>query len=315
MTQDENHSVETCCICGQPLPNRFAVAGRCVADGCGAAFCALHWRHGNRRCPDHGWQPKGLETPPQPVTVDSREKQEWLQELEKPPMKDEERKAKVDPQKVKKALVETFALLKRAGGGAIELLKKLKKDKSPAAMLKNIEEAAAANQERREGVAARVRKMHQDIVARKKAYAVASPMQKRILEKELGALVAGYEAAERELTVLLENEKVLSQVKGRLMEVSAYGMAGVEESRIDELIDDVEDAVASAEGRIDAARDLDKAGRRRERESDQSDLMDKLAMFGEEEDAGGQEEPAAGFTDDEPPEPESRKPEQTPPES
>lgn len=225
-------------------------------------------------------------------------------------------KPRIDSQKLKKALVETFALLKRAGGGALELLRKLKKDKSPAAMLKNVEDAFAANQRRREGVAARVRQLHKEIVAKKGELAKASPMQKRILEKEIGAMIAEYEAAERELTVLLENEKVLSQVKGRLMEVSAYGLAGVEEGRIDELIDEVEDAVASAEGRIDAARDLDKAGKRRERESDQEDLMDKLAMFGDEAPAGAEAEtPGSGASGEEPPESESRQPERTPPEN
>ncbi len=307
--------MESCCICGQPLPNRFAVAGRCEGAGCEAVFCALHWRNGNRRCPEHGWKPKGLETAWPSARVDSGEKQEPLHELEKPPMNQEPKSSKVDAQKVKKVLVETFSLLKRAGGGAVELLRKLKKDKSPAAMLKNIEESADANRTRREEVSLRVKALHKEILEKKKAFATASPMQKRILEKELGARIAEYEAAERELTVLLENERVLSQVKGRLMEVSSYGMAGVDEDRIEELIDDVEDAVAAAEGRVGAARDLEKAGRRREPEDAHDDLMDKLAMFGDEEDAGGQEEPAGGFSDEEPPAPESRKPEAAPPEN
>ena len=303
--------MEICCICGQPLPNRFAVAGRCETDGCEAVFCALHWRNGNRHCPAHGWKPKGLETGPRPAKIETCEKQELSNELEKPPMNEEPRKSKIDSQKVKKALVETFSLLKRAGGGAIELLRRLKKDKSPAAMLKNVEDASAANKQRREGVSAHVDQLHRDIVAKKGQFAKASPMQKRILEKELGALVASYEAAERELTVLLENEKVLSQVKGRLMEVSAYGLAGVEEGRIDELIDEVEEAVASAEGRTDAARDLEKAGRRREREDDHDSLMDKLAMFGDEEPAASE----AAAESPEQPDPESRKPEAAPPEN
>lgn len=220
-------------------------------------------------------------------------------------MNEEQKPSKVDSQKVKKVLVETFSLLKRAGGGAIELLRKLKKDKSPAAMLKNIEESADANRKRREEVSLRVKALHKEIVEKKKAFATASPMQKRILEKELAARIAEYEAAERELTVLLENEKVLSQVKGRLMEVSSYGMAGVDEDRIEDLIDEVEEAVAAAEGRTGAARDLEKAGRRRESEDAHDDLMDKLALFGDgEEDAGKSVEPAAPSETDKP-EPES----------
>jgi hypothetical protein len=237
-----------------------------------------------------------------------------LNELEVPPMNDDRQNpSKIDRQKVKKVLVETFALLKRAGGGAIDLLRKLKKDKSPAAMLKNIEESAAANRQRRESVSARVKNLHNEIVAKKGELAKASPMQRRILEKELAARIAEYEAAERELTVLLENEKVLSQVKGRLMEVSSYGMAGVDEDRIEELIDEVEEAVAAAEGRTGAARDLDKAGRRREPESDRDDLNEKLAMFGDGEPAGAEEEPGTESLEEQAP--ESRKPERTPPEN
>ena len=303
----------TCCICGQPLPNRYAVAGRCEAAGCEAVFCALHWRNGNRRCKAHGGTQKDLESRPPKDRIPSQQRQEPANELERPPMNEEQKKPKVDSQKVKKVLVETFSILKRAGGGAIDLLRKLKKDKSPAAMLKNVEEASVANKQRREGVSARLKKLHKDVVAKKGELAKASPMQKRILEKEIGAMIAEYEAAERELTVLLENEKVLSQVKGRLMEVSAYGMAGVDEDRIEDLIDEVEEAVASAEGRSDAARDLDKAGKRREREDDRDNLMDKLAMFGEGEDVAAEEEASAPTPEEE--SPESRKPEATPPEN
>ena len=273
---------QTCCICGQPLPNRFAVAGRCGAEGCGKVFCALHWRNGNLRCGEHGWTPKVLESP-RPETrlkheLEASNEQE-LSVMEPEPQNPST--SRIDSQKVKKALGDAFGLLKRAGGGAFELLRKLKKDKSPAAMLRNIEETTDANRKRREGVSLRVKSLHKEIVEKKKSMATAGTMQKRILEKELAARIAEYEAAERELTVLLENEKVLAQVKGRLMEVSSYNLSGVDEDGIEELIDDVEEAVAAAEGRVGAARDLEKAGRRRENESEQNELMDKLAMFDE----------------------------------
>jgi hypothetical protein len=267
-------------------------------------------RNGNRHCPAHGWKPKGLETGPRPAKIETCEKQELSNELEKPPMNEEPRKSKIDSQKVKKALVETFSLLKRAGGGAIELLRRLKKDKSPAAMLKNVEDASAANKQRREGVSAHVDQLHRDIVAKKGQFAKASPMQKRILEKELGALVASYEAAERELTVLLENEKVLSQVKGRLMEVSAYGLAGVEEGRIDELIDEVEEAVARR-GRTVHCRSLRKSRPRRAERKRPRQPGGQAAMFGDEEPAAS--EAAAELPEQ--PDPESRKPEAAPPEN
>ncbi len=69
--------------------------------------------------------------------------------------------------------------------------------------------------------------------------------------------LAQYKGGERELTVLLENERVLSQVKGRVNEVTGYKMAGVSEYQIDEVIDEIEEAVGEEESRLDAARDLE----------------------------------------------------------
>ena len=170
-------------------------------------------------------------------------------------------------------------LVKKMGAGAADLLRRLKKDKSPQAMLDSIDASVAANAQRREGVSARLEKAHADIVAKKEAYAKAAPARRRILEAELKSLLAGYKAAERELTVLLENERVLSQVRGRMMEVLSYGMAGVTELQIDELADEIEAAAADAEGRTDAARELEKAGRRRERDSDRETFLDELEEF------------------------------------
>ena len=48
----------------------------------------------------------------------------------------------------KKIMTETLALVKKLGVGAVELLKKIKKDKSPQAMIKTIEESLAANHAR-----------------------------------------------------------------------------------------------------------------------------------------------------------------------
>lgn len=223
-------------------------------------------------------------------------------------------RAKVDPQKVKLALKTSLDLVKKLSLGAVDLVKKLKKDKSPEAMLKTIEDSLAANQQRREGLNGRIERLHGEIVEKKKAYAAASPARKRILEHELASAIAQYKAAERELTVLLENERVLAQVKGRMMEVASYGMAGVSEVQIDELIDDVEDAVASAEGRIDAARDLEKAGKRRERESDREGFLADLEQFGEEEKGpSALDRELSAF--DEPAAPAPEKPKKADPES
>ena len=94
-------------------------------------------------------------------------------------------------------------------------------------------------------------------------------------------MLSSYRATERELKVLLENEAVLSQTRGRMQEVLAYGMAGVTETQIDDVIDEIEESVEVAEGRLDATRDLEKAGRRRERASEKESLQEQLGEFDE----------------------------------
>lgn len=290
----------TCCICGCELPNRYSVAGACEKGGCDSVFCSLHWRRSNHLCREHGYR----EQESRSSVPDSQP----APERESPMNTNAGDGKRVDPKKVKQALAAGLDLVKRMGIGATELMKKLKKDKSPEAMLKTVEDSLAANQQRREGVAARVEKTHAQIVAKKKDYSAAGPARKRILEHELASLVAQYKAGERELTVLLENERVLSQVKGRMMEVASYGMAGVSEAQIDILIDDVDEAVEKAEGRIDASRDLEKAGRRRERESDRDSLFDELDRFGESEGDSSLSKELASFDEPEPAPKSGKKP-------
>lgn len=208
-----------------------------------------------------------------------------------------EQARKIDPAKVKAALKSTVELVRKLGVGASDLFKKLMKDKSPQAMLKTIEDSQLANQARREVVSARVEKLHGEIVQKKKAYESAPPARKRILEAELQSKLAEYKAGERELTVLLENERLLSQVKGRLNELTGYTMAGVSEIQIDDVIDEIEEAVSEAEGRVDAARDLEKAGRRRERESDRENLLDELKGFEGESESSVVSKELEGFDD------------------
>lgn len=185
----------------------------------------------------------------------------------------------VDPATSKRAMLDTLARVRRMGAGALDLLKRLKKDRSPQAMLATLEQAAEANQARRETVSARIEAQYTDIVAKKKAFATAPPARKRIIEAELASLLSRYKASERELTILLENEKVLAQTRGRIQEVTAYGMAGVSEIQIDDVIDEIEGSAEAAEARLDAVRDLEKAGRRRERESEKASLWDELGAF------------------------------------
>lgn len=207
-------------------------------------------------------------------------------------------KKMLDPEKFKQALKASLALVKKMGIGAVDLLKKLKKDKSPEALLHTIEEALSANRQKRESLSGRAEELYVQIVEKKKAHAAASPARKRILEHELAALLAHHRAAERELVVLLENERVLSEVKGRIMEIASYGMAGVSEAQIDELIDDVEEAVGAAEGRLDATRDLERAGRRKERASEREALFEALDAFEEPASAASSPRPEQAAEED-----------------
>jgi hypothetical protein len=192
--------------------------------------------------------------------------------------------------KFKAAMKDVIGRVQRMGAGAMDLLKRLRKDKSPEEMLKTLEASLDANRARREETAKRVEQLHAEIARKKAEFAKASPARKRVLEAELKSMLTDYKTTERQMTILLENERNLAQVKGRLNEVSAYGMAGVTEDAIDDLIDEVDESVSEAEARVDAARDLEKAGKRREREGDSENLWDELAAFDEETDGAELEE-------------------------
>lgn len=201
--------------------------------------------------------------------------------------------------KAQSIMKTSMEALKKVGGLAGDLMARLKKDESPEAMLKTLDEGLKVNRQRREEAASQVEALHKDIVAKKKTYATAAPARKKIIETELKSLLAGYKSAESQLTVLLENERVLSTVKGRMMEVISYGLATVTEDQIDDVVDRIDEAVEEAEGRMSATRDLEKAGKRREREDDTEQLWDTLAGFDEE---GAETSPLdqelAGFEDE-----------------
>ena len=282
--------MEHCCICGKELPNRYAVAGRCKEPGCNQPFCSLHWHNSNGFCPEHGYEATKGNNPDAPAR---RADRTWMAIMKK------------IMHSTKNAITNTTTAL-------IAQIKKLKKDKSPEAALQRIEADQAANRESRELASARLEKLHTEIVQKKKAYEKAAPARKRVLEAELKNALAEYKAAERELSVLLENETVLAQVKGRIREVVSYGKAGVTEVQIDELVDEIEEQVGEAEGRLDAMRDLEKAGRRRDRESDTESLMNELAAFDEESGETDLDKELAGF-EDEPTEKGGKKDSSPPP--
>ena len=92
----------------------------------------------------------------------------------------------------------------------------------------------------------------------------------------------------------------MSLVKGRLGEITAYGMKTISESSIDDIIEELEQAVDEAEGISDASRDLEKAGKRREREDDKENLWDALAAFDEDaEKEYSQQQPLHDFSSQE----------------
>ena len=195
----------------------------------------------------------------------------------------------------KKAMKEAIRIAGKLGSGAADLLRRMKKDRSPEAMIRTLDENTSANTARREEVSGRVERVYHEIAAKKAEYQKAPKARQRILEAELRSLLSTYKASERELNILLENERNLSLIKGRLNEVAAYGMSGVSEILIDDVIDDIEAKVTEAEAVADATRDLEKAGKRKQREEDTEDLWTALGEFGEEEQPSGLTEDLAGF--------------------
>ncbi len=187
----------------------------------------------------------------------------------------------------KKAMAETVALAGKIGAGAKALWAKIHVDRSPEAMLGSLHASLDENGARREKVTGEMEALHAQIASKKKAYESASPVRQRMLKTELQTLMAHYKSLEREFLLLSENEQTILTVKGRFMELIAHGLRGkVSEDLIDRLADDIEDKAGDAESVQDAMGDLDKAGRRRDR--DAGDFDAELAGFGEPE-VGGQE--------------------------
>ena len=101
-----------------------------------------------------------------------------------------------------------------------------------------------------------------------------------MLEMELKSAIAEYQSLERQLTAYLNNETILTKVRGRMCELVAMNLKKISESQIDKLTDAIEDA-ADADENIDGAiGDMDKAGVRRER--DDGSFEDALAAFGDD---------------------------------
>lgn len=278
---------QTCAVCGRALPNRFAVAGTCEADGCEAVFCALHWRNGNRRCPAHGWKPGGILAPRASVSVppSSEHKEKTPMPVPEPESKETPAAAPapdakaLTPSQKKSAVRSAFAAVAKLGSAAGALLDRLRGVQDPQAMIDSFNASLEENRRRREPLAARADELFRTIAAKKKVYEAAPPARKRLLGLELQSLLADYKGCERQLTALYENERTLTVVRSRVEEVVALELRKVSEKQIDELVDRVDDAVEEAEDVRDAVGDLEKAGKRRERASDAESFEDELAAF------------------------------------
>ena len=166
------------------------------------------------------------------------------------------------------------------GKGAGALAKKLSGIKSTDEALKEIEGQIAENKARREPVSRRYEELYRLIVTKKKQYQEAPAARRKVLELELKAAIAEYQSLERQMTAYLNNETILTKVKGRMCELVAISLKGVSEAQIDKLTDKIDDAAEADENLDGAIADLDKAGVRRERED--SSFEDALAAFGDD---------------------------------
>lgn len=270
---------DVCAVCGQRLPNRYAVAGRCESPGCGAAFCPLHWHRGNRRCPAHGWR---ADRPPDGGETESERKmmEETLNASGPAPTAPA---AETPPPPAATTGGTWFKTLmdgtKTLGKASVALVNRLRGVRDPAAALAELDGQLSATRARRKPLSARYEQLYAAIAAKKKLWQTAPPARKKILELTLKTLLAEYRSVERELAVLFEHERLIVTVRGRMLELAAQGLALPKTENVDRLTDDIENAVDETEDLSDAVADLEKAGERRERTT--VNLEDALAEFGE----------------------------------
>ncbi len=283
-----------CCVCGKDLPNKYAIAARCSEPGCEAVFCTLHAATWDKRCPAHGGsettplhaeypaprdpaprdpEPETRSPEPDPGATTMEEKNTPEETLVK------DAKTKLPAARLRSILASVGEFAAKAGRLATDLVHRIRNEKDPEEMLKSLDASLAANKEKRQPLFDRNTALAAEISAKKKVYAAAPPVRKKMLELELRNLLAEYKANERQLTAFFDNEHSLTIVRGRLLEQIALGMQTLKEDDIDKLTDDIDDAVADAEHISDAVHDLDKAGRRHDRESDADAFADELAAF------------------------------------
>lgn len=267
--------MERCCVCGKALPNRWAVAKREVAEGGERCYCALHARGGAKERSASG------ASRPVETATDNKERNEMKEnhatEAENA-ARERSLARRADASAAKKAWAACAALVGKAAGGLAAVWGKIHPDRSPEAMIESLNSTLEANRARLAELKPELEKAYAEIVARKAAWQKAPEVRKRLLKTELETLLARYKGLEREFGVLNENTRTAEAVKARYLEVLAYELRGsLGEDQVDDLSGLVDEKAEEADGVQDALRDLEKAGRRRDRES--GSFEDELAGF------------------------------------
>lgn len=213
----------------------------------------------------------------------------------------ERAKTDLTPEARKSVLKQMAAFAVSMGKGAAALVDRIRGVRDPNEALAEFDAQLAANRERRDPLSAQYEKLYAEIAAKKKSYLTAAPARKKILELELRGMLSEYKGIERQLAIYLENERVITTVRARALELTAMGLRKISENDIDKLTDDIEDAVVDREDVADALNDLEKAGKRREK-NDPDAFADALAEFDETvpaaadaAGAGAAEDPFADF--------------------
>ena len=246
----------TCHICGVVLPNKWAVARRETVDGEERCYCHLHANEDFNSKPTRKAPEMKGDKMDEPKRAVSAAKEKEIVE-------------KASGERVKSAWSACASLAGKLGGGVKALWVKIHPDRSPAAMLATLNESQAGNRARLDALKPELDRIYREIVAKKKEYQASAPVRQRLLKIELQTLMARYKGLEREFTILCENERSIEMVKGRFLEVLAYGLRGkLDTDMVERLTDDIEDKADEAEDVLDAIADLERAGRRTDRASD-----------------------------------------------
>ena len=258
-----------CCVCGITLPNRWSISKSEVIDGVERCYCHLHANEVASKKDIS--KNKESEIKERGDVMELNDKNE-LREKEREIVKN------ASGERVKKAWSECTSLVGKLGGGIKNVWTKINPDRSPEAMLDALNGDLAANHDRLNEMKPQLDQVYREIVSKKNEYQTAAPVRQRLLKIELQTLMARYKGLEREFTILSENERSIETVKSRFLEVLAYGKRGkLDVSMVDRLTDNIEDKVDDAEDVQDALGDLERAGRRKDRGSDDFDA--ELAGF------------------------------------